>query len=81
MKNSDAYKVAVNRIENNQEILTETGGIKGYGMMPTGHVSISNGYGKAQLEIEVLGNERDINVSVYLTKEPNGEWELIEMSE
>ncbi len=81
MKNSDAYKVAVNEIENNQEILTKTGGIKGYGMMPTGNVNISNGNGQAQLEIEVLGNEKDINVSVYLTKEPNGEWKLIEMSE
>ncbi len=81
MKNSGAYKVAVNEIENNQEILIKTGGINGYGMMPTGNVNITNGYGQAQLEIEVLGNEKDINVSVYLTKEPNGEWKLIEMSE
>ncbi|WP_299680625.1 RDD family protein [uncultured Tenacibaculum sp.] len=80
MKNSDAYKVAVQEIEQNQEILDETGGIKGYGMMPTGSVNISNGNGQAQLEIKVLGNEKDLNISVYLTKEPNGEWKLIEMN-
>ncbi len=80
MKNSDAYKVAVNEIESNQEILAKTGGINGYGMIPTGSMNISNGHGKAQLEIKVLGNDKDINVSVYLTKEPNGEWKLIEMS-
>lgn len=79
MKNSDAYKVAITEIEKNDQITTETGGIKGYGMLPTGNVSISNGQGQAQLEITVLGNTKDLNVSVYLEKEPNGEWKLIEM--
>ena len=80
MKNSDAYKVAIMEIEQNEEILSETGGIKGYGMMPTGNVSISNGNGQAQLKIKILGNEKDLNVDVYLTKEPNGEWKLIELN-
>lgn len=79
MKNSDAYKVAIREIEMNEEILSETGGIKGYGMMPTGSVSISNGQGHAQLEIKVLGNEKDLKISVYLEKELNGRWQLIEM--
>lgn len=79
MKNSDAYKVATKEIELNKEIIAETGGIKGYGMMPTGNVSRSNGQGQAQLEIKVLGNKKDLNVSVYLEKEPNAEWKLIEM--
>lgn len=80
MKNSEAYKVAVKEIEMNEEILQETGGIKGYGMMPTGSVNISNGHGQAQLGIKVLGNEKDLNVNAYLTKEPNGEWKLIELN-
>jgi uncharacterized RDD family membrane protein YckC len=80
MKNSDAYKVAISEIEQNAEIISETGGIIGYGMMPTGNVSISNGNGQAQLEIKVLGNEKDLNIVVYLTKEPNGEWKLIELN-
>ena len=79
MKNSDAYKVATKEIEQNKEIINETGGIKGYGMMPTGNVSISNGQGQAQFEIKVLGNTKDLNVSVYLEKEPNGQWKLIEL--
>jgi uncharacterized RDD family membrane protein YckC len=79
MKNSDAYKVATKEIEQNKEIIAETGGIKGYGMIPTGNVSISNGQGQAQLEIKVLGYTKDLNVSVYLEKEPNGQWKLIEM--
>jgi uncharacterized RDD family membrane protein YckC len=81
MKNSDAYKTAVQEIENNQEILNEIGGIKGYGMMPKGNVNNSNGNGHAQLEITVIGNEKDLILNVYLTKEPNGKWELIEMND
>lgn len=80
MKNSDAYKLAIKEIEKNQEILTETGGIKGYGMIPSGSINITNGYGQAQMDIKVLGNETDLSVGVYLTREPNGEWKLIEMN-
>ncbi|AYB35389.1 RDD family protein [Chryseolinea soli] len=80
LKNSDAYKIAVKEIEHNEEILEETGGIKGYGMMPKGNISIVNGRGEAQLEINVTGNKKDITVNVFLTKEPHEEWKLVEFS-
>lgn len=79
MKKSGAYKVATKEIEQNKYIINETGGIKGYGMLPTGSINISNGHGQAQFEIKVLGNKKDLNVGVYLEKEPNEEWKLIEM--
>ncbi|HQX04759.1 MAG TPA: RDD family protein [Flavobacterium sp.] len=80
MKNSDAYKVATKEIEQNKDLINETGGIKGYGIFPNGNIRKStNGQGQAQLEIKVLGNTKDITVSVYLEKEPNGQWKLIEM--
>lgn len=78
MKNSDAYKTAVSEIEKSEEIRTQTGGIKGYGIMPTGNISVSNNEGQAQLEIKVLGNTNDMHVNVYLEKE-NGQWKVIEM--
>lgn len=80
MKSSDAYKVAIREVEQNQEILAETGGIKAYGMMPEGNISISNGHGQATLQIKVIGNEKELQVSVYLEKEPNGEWKLLELN-
>jgi len=79
IKNSDAYKVAVQEIEYNKEIQAKTGGIVGYGIMPTGNVNISNGNGEAQLEINVIGKEQDLKVSVHLTKESGGKWKLIEL--
>ncbi|RIH66674.1 RDD family protein [Mariniphaga sediminis] len=80
MKSSEAYKVAIIEIEQNQEILSETGGIKGYGIMPTGNISITGGNGQAQLGIKVLGNEKDLKIRVYLTKESNEKWKLVEMN-
>ena len=80
MKNSDAYKTAVYSIEQNEAIIDETGGIAGYGFLPMGSIEITNGYGQAQLDIKVLGNEKDVKVEVALVREPNGEWDLIEMS-
>lgn len=80
MKNSDAYKVAIIEIEQNQEILNETGGIKDFGFITTGNVSLDNGIGQAQLQIKVIGHEQDMIVNVYLLKELEGEWEIIEMN-
>ena len=80
MKSSDAYKVAIAKIERTDEILKETGGITGYGFMPSGSVSTENGNGEADLTIKVLGKEKDLSVDVYLTKKPNEDWQLIEMN-
>ncbi|MOA63450.1 hypothetical protein D3C78_1891860 [compost metagenome] len=48
-------------------------------MMPSGSLSISNDQGRAQLEIKVLGKIENTKVSVYLEKEPNKQWKLIEI--
>ena len=79
IKNSEAYNVSVKEIEQNKEIINETGGIIGYGMLPSGNVSVVNGYGEAQFEIKVLGNKKDLNVTVYLVKEREGQWKLVEI--
>ena len=80
IKNSDVYRTAISEIEQNQEIINEVGGIKEYGMFPTGGASVKSGYGEANLEIKVLGNKKELSVSTYLTKEPNEQWKLIELN-
>lgn len=81
MKSSDAYKVAIQNIEVNKEIIEKTGGITGYGMMPAGNISITNGLGQAQIQINVLGKIKNLEVSVYLEKKPNEQWKLIELND
>lgn len=80
MKDSEAYKTAIKGIEQNEEIRIETGEITGYGFMPTGNISTVNGKGEAQLQITILGKKNDIVVEVYLTKEINDHWKLIELN-
>ncbi len=79
MKSSDAYKVSVREIGMNKDILIETGGVKGFGMIPSGNINVTNGQGQAQLNITVVGEKKDLDVQVYLEKEPQGEWKLINL--
>lgn len=79
MKSSEAYKLAIQEIEKNTEIKKETGGIVGYGFMPTGNINISGNDGQAQLEITVKGKLKDIDVNTYLESK-DGKWKLIELT-
>jgi uncharacterized RDD family membrane protein YckC len=79
LKSSEAYKIAIHNIENNTDILKETGGIKGYGSFPKGNINVTNGFGQAGLEIKVIGNTRDMEVSIFLEKKPNGIWTVTEL--
>lgn len=78
LKTSGAYKVAIREIAKDQSIINETGGIVDYGTMPSGNISISNGYGRAVLKITAIGkNKKEITVNTFLTKEPEGEWKIV----
>ncbi|MFD1739760.1 RDD family protein [Bacillus salitolerans] len=79
MKNSEAYEAAITFIESNENIVGETGGIEGYGFLPSGSIQTSNGYGESVFTIEVKGKEKDIYVEVYLTKVPNQNWKVEEV--
>jgi uncharacterized RDD family membrane protein YckC len=79
MKSSEAYKLAIQEIEKNTEIKNETGGIVGYGFMPTGNINVSGSEGQAQLEITVKGKLKDIDVNTYLESK-DGKWRLIELT-
>lgn len=80
LKNSGAYKKAVENIEQSDDIKNKTGGIIGYGMIPTGNIQTSNGYGQANLNITVKGKKKDVEVEAYLEKQPDREWILVEMN-
>jgi uncharacterized RDD family membrane protein YckC len=79
MKNSDAYKAAVRHIEADQQIISNTGGITGYGWWPTGNVSIRGKTGTADLEIKISGKSKDITVGVNLEKDSLQGWKVIEL--
>ncbi|WMJ72043.1 cytochrome c oxidase assembly factor Coa1 family protein [Cytophagaceae bacterium ABcell3] len=79
MKGSDAYKLAVQEIESNEDIIQVVGSIEGYGMLPAGNISITNGLGEAELQIKVIGSKKVLNIQVVLEKEPNEDWKLLDI--
>ncbi|MDV2582374.1 RDD family protein [Alkalibacillus haloalkaliphilus] len=78
--NSEAYDTAITYIEENEDVMRETGGIEGYGFVPTGSIEITNGYGESLIYIDVEGEDKDLDVAVYLTKKPDEEWVVEEFS-
>jgi uncharacterized RDD family membrane protein YckC len=79
IKQTDAYKLAIKEIAADKDIIAETGGVRGYGMIPGGSASTTNDAGEAQLQIKVIGNNKDIVVHAYLKKEKGSDWQLIEL--
>lgn len=79
LKSSEAYKAALVSIENNNEIVKQTGGIESYGTFPKGNINITNDYGQADLSISIKGKEKNIEVSVLLEKKPNQSWKVTEI--
>jgi len=79
LKSSEAYKAAVVSIENNNDIIKQTGGIESYGTFPKGNINITNDYGQAYLSISINGKEKNIEVTVSLEKKPNEAWKVTEI--
>ncbi len=78
LKSSEAYTLATKEIEKSTEIINETGGIVGYGFMPTGNINVTGNEGQAQLSITVKGKLKNVDVFTYLESK-DGKWELIEL--
>lgn len=76
LKNSEPYKLSIQRIESDEKVLLQTGGITGYGFFINGSVKISNDIGLATFEISVNGKERDVTVQTQLSKPSDGDWQF-----
>jgi uncharacterized RDD family membrane protein YckC len=74
IKRSDAYTMSVEYMNKNNQVQSEVGGIIGYGFFVSGSVNVTNGYGTSNLYIPVKGNTRNLNVHIFLTKEPQNPW-------
>lgn len=79
IRKSNAHKMAEHYILENAEVQKASGGIKDFGPLPAGSIKTSNGHGTARLNISVNGKKHDLDVYVYLEKEPDSEWRVLEM--
>lgn len=79
-KNEASYLTATNYIEHDAKIVELTGGVVGFGQIPTGSISVSNGRGSANLNIKVIGKLKNINVYIELAKSPNETWRVVRVA-
>ncbi|WP_273324248.1 RDD family protein [Vallitalea guaymasensis] len=79
IKNDASYIKAINYIEKSQEIFQMVGDIQGFGSIPSGGMSVTNGEGNAHYLIKVIGDNDTITVNVELIKDRDADWEVIEI--
>ncbi|MES2485234.1 MAG: cytochrome c oxidase assembly factor Coa1 family protein [Bacteroidota bacterium] len=76
LKNSDAYATALKEITTNKQVKEKTGGIIGFDSFPSGTISTTNGSGTAHFEIGIDGRDKDVEVSVDLSKDSGNDWKV-----
>ncbi len=79
IKNTDAYKAAIQQIEATPEIMEATGGITGYGILPEGNIQITDDSGQAEFFVKVFGKEKNMEVYISLEKKPQEQWKTRKM--
>lgn len=79
IRSSEAYKAASVYIESNEELKKEVGDIVSYESTSNSGISITNGYGSAYIEISIEGTKSTGTFTLYLQKEPEGKWEIVEI--
>jgi len=78
IKTSEAYDTAIEYLKSEPKIKDEIGEVKGFGLIPTGSVQTTtiNGAesGSATLDIIVIGNKKNKDITIELKKTPEQDW-------
>jgi len=77
-KNSTPYEKSLKAIEASELVEEIVGEITGYGTIPSGSISTSNGSGQANFRIKVKGTEGECVVVVHLVKDSRNGWKVID---
>jgi uncharacterized RDD family membrane protein YckC len=83
LKETTAYKTAIQVIEKQADIQEKAGGISAYGMIPTGRVYTLKKrgieMGQAYFQIYVIGKQESFYVDISLEKESNTTWKAVKI--
>lgn len=74
LKNSEAYKVAINQINSMSAIQEATGGIEGYGWYVEGFVKENSQTDSANFLLTVKGRKKDIDILCLMGKNEDKQW-------
>lgn len=78
VKSSEAYSTSIGYISNDPQTLRMVGEIESFGYLPSGSVSLVNGYGQALFSIDVYGSKANINANIRLDKVQYESWQVIQ---
>lgn len=80
ISNTDAYKVSTDFIMQNKALKSEVGEIKGFGLIPTGGISLqtdSNGEtGNANINLIIKGDKAYKSVTIFVSMDYGKDWEV-----
>ncbi len=78
--NTDAYSISKEFVRNNEEIKAEVGKVNGFGLIPTGGISVrtdSNGEtGNSNINLIIKGDKAFKSVTVFVFKDYGKDWEV-----
>lgn len=78
-RGSDAFEATKRYCQNNQEILSQTGEIKYYGVLVAGNISTGGQSGKAELSFTIVGIKGNFSANSKLTNQ-SGVWRVESLS-
>jgi hypothetical protein len=76
INNSDAAKVSKEFLRNNEKLKQDIGEVKDFGKFITGNINTTNGDGTAQLNLKVIGAQKEVNASVELVFRSGHQWRV-----
>jgi hypothetical protein len=80
INNSDAAIAAKDFLRENETLKQDIGEVKDFGNFVTGNVNVENSNGKASLNLKVIGERKEANVSVDLTYRKGQPWRVVAAS-
>ena len=79
VSNSDAAITAKDFLRENERLKQDVGEVKDFGTFVTGNISVENQSGTATINIKVIGERKEVNSTVDLTRR-NGQWRVVTAS-
>jgi hypothetical protein len=76
MSNSDAAKISKEFLRKNEKLKAEIGEVKDFGRFITGSINTTNGDGTAQLNLKVIGERKEVKVTVELVFRSGHQWRV-----
>ena len=74
---TEAYKIALDTLHNNEDLEAKIGKITYIGTMPKGSVNVTNGFGNAEIILPIGGETFEGDAAVYLRKQPSEKWIVV----